>query len=67
MWTLRRLKKHHLKATTLVFDTVYNPENTLLIKEARSQGCTVVTGVEMFVRQAGLQFKLFTGQEAPLN
>jgi 3-dehydroquinate dehydratase/shikimate dehydrogenase len=58
-------EKEHLKATMLVFDTVYNPENTLLIKEARSQGCTVVTGVEMFVRQAALQFKLFTGQEAP--
>ena len=27
----------------------------------------VLTGVEMFVRQAGLQFKLFTGKEAPLD
>ena len=27
--------------------------------------CTVVTGVEMFVRQACLQFKLFTGQDGP--
>ena len=49
----------------VVFDTVYNPENTLLVKEARSQGCTVVTGVEMFVRQASLQFTLFTGKESP--
>lgn len=57
--------KNHLHATMVVFDMVYNPENTLLIKEARSQGCTVVTGVEMFVRQASLQFKLFTGQDAP--
>ena len=58
-------EKHHLRPSMLVFDTVYNPENTLLIKDARSQSCTVVTGVEMFIRQAGLQFKLFTGQEAP--
>ncbi len=57
--------KHHLRPSMVVFDTVYNPENTLLIKDARSQSCTVVTGVEMFVRQACLQFKLFTGQEAP--
>ncbi len=57
--------KHHLRPSMIVFDTVYNPENTLLLKEARSQSCTVVTGVEMFVRQACLQFKLFTGQEAP--
>jgi 3-dehydroquinate dehydratase / shikimate dehydrogenase len=58
-------EKHHLRPSMLVFDTVYNPENTLLIKDARSQSCTVVTGVEMFIRQASLQFKLFTGQEAP--
>ena len=57
--------KHHLRPSMVVFDTVYNPENTLLVKDARSQSCTVVTGVEMFVRQACLQFQLFTGQEAP--
>jgi 3-dehydroquinate dehydratase/shikimate dehydrogenase len=51
----------------LVFDTVYNPESTLLIKEARSHGCTTVTGVEMFVRQASLQYLLFTGKEAPMD
>ena len=56
--------KRHLKPSTLVFDTVYNPESTMLIKDARSQGCHVVTGVEMFVRQAWLQFKLFTDHEA---
>ena len=60
-------EKHHLKPSMVVFDTVYNPENTLLIKDARSQSCTVVTGLEMFIRQAGLQFKLFTGLEAPLE
>jgi 3-dehydroquinate dehydratase/shikimate dehydrogenase len=57
--------KHHLRPSMVVFDTVYNPENTLLLKDARSQSCTVVTGVEMFVRQACLQFKEFTAQEAP--
>jgi 3-dehydroquinate dehydratase/shikimate dehydrogenase len=57
--------KHHLRPSMIVFDTVYNPENTLLIKEAYSQSCTVVSGVDMFVRQACLQFKLFTGQDAP--
>ncbi len=57
--------KHHLKPSMIVFDTVYNPESTLLVKFAREQSCRVVTGIEMFVRQAALQFKLFTGQEAP--
>lgn len=53
-----------LHRSAIVFDTVYNPEQTLLIKQARELNCRVVTGVEMFVRQAALQFKLFTGQEA---
>ena len=58
-------EKHHLRPSMVVFDAVYNPENTLLIKEARSRNCKVVTGVDMFVRQACLQFKLFTGQDGP--
>jgi 3-dehydroquinate dehydratase/shikimate dehydrogenase len=57
--------KHHLRPTTVVFDAVYNPESTLLIKDARSRNCRVVTGVDMFVRQACLQFKHFTGQDGP--
>jgi len=61
------VEKHHLKPSMLVFDTVYNPESTLLVKDARSRSCTVVTGVEMFIRQAALQFKLFTGQEPPTD
>ena len=50
-----------------VFDTVYNPEQTLLIKQAKLRNCRVVTGVEMFVRQAAAQFVKFTGREAPLD
>ncbi|HTN76067.1 MAG TPA: shikimate dehydrogenase [Pirellulaceae bacterium] len=60
-------ERRHLRPSTIVFDTVYNPESTLLIKEARQQGCTVITGVDMFVGQAALQFKLFTGHDAPLE
>jgi 3-dehydroquinate dehydratase/shikimate dehydrogenase len=57
----------YLKPGLVVFDTVYTPETTLLVKEARSRGCHVVTGLDLFVRQAALQFKLFTGQDAPLE
>jgi 3-dehydroquinate dehydratase/shikimate dehydrogenase len=60
-------EKHHLRPAMIVFDAVYNPENTLLIKDARSRNCTVVTGIEMFVRQACLQFKHFTGHEGPAD
>lgn len=51
----------------IVFDTIYNPENTLLLKEAREHRCRTVSGVEMFVRQAAKQFTRFTGQNAPLE
>ena len=58
-------REHWLRESTLVFDTVYNPENTLLLKQARERGCATATGVEMFVRQAARQFEIFTGHEAP--
>jgi 3-dehydroquinate dehydratase/shikimate dehydrogenase len=51
-----------LKPGVIVFDTIYNPETTLLIREARSRGCETITGVDMFVRQAARQFELFVGQ-----
>lgn len=53
-----------LKRAQIVFDTVYNPEQTLLVKQARDKGCKVITGVDMFIRQVTLQFRHFTGQEA---
>ncbi|MEL0096772.1 MAG: shikimate dehydrogenase [Planctomycetaceae bacterium] len=56
-----------LRRGMIVFDTIYNPEQTLLIKQARDHGCRVVTGVEMFVRQAELQFRLFSGEKAPVD
>jgi len=60
-------EKHHLRPSMIVFDAVYNPENTLLVKDARSRNCTVVTGVDMFVRQACRQFELFTGRPGPAD
>jgi len=60
-------EQHWLSDSTLVFDTVYNPEQTLLLKQARDRGCASVSGVEMFIRQAALQFELFTGYEAPVE
>lgn len=56
-----------LKPGLVVFDTIYTPETTLLVKDARSRGCHVITGVELFVRQAAQQFKLFTQRDAPID
>jgi 3-dehydroquinate dehydratase/shikimate dehydrogenase len=59
--------KQYLRPAMIVLDTVYNPEQTLLVKDARDRRCRVVTGVEMFVRQAAVQFRHFTGQAAPMD
>jgi 3-dehydroquinate dehydratase/shikimate dehydrogenase len=57
----------YLRPDMVVFDTVYNPETTMLLREAKTRGCQVITGIDMFIRQAGLQFKHFTGLEPPLE
>ncbi|KAJ6380135.1 hypothetical protein OIU76_016733 [Salix suchowensis] len=49
----------------LVFDAVYTPRKTRLLKDADAAGAITVSGVEMFLRQAIGQFNLFTGREAP--
>jgi len=54
-----------LQPDMIVFDTIYNPEHTLLLRQAAERGCVTITGVDMFVRQAALQVLLFTGQKAP--
>ena len=54
-------------ADTVVFDTVYNPRITKLLKVAQAAGAKIVPGTEMFVRQAAAQFHAWTGQNAPLD
>jgi 3-dehydroquinate dehydratase/shikimate dehydrogenase len=61
------LHSSFFKPGLTVMDTIYTPETTLLVKEARARGCHVLTGVDLFVRQAALQFKLFTGKDPPLE
>ncbi len=51
----------------VVFDAVYNPLETRLLKEAKAKGCTTISGVEMFINQAVLQFEQFTGIDAPVE
>ncbi len=49
----------------VVFDTIYNPVRTRLLREAEAAGCRTISGVEMFVRQGAAQFELWTGRAAP--
>jgi 3-dehydroquinate dehydratase/shikimate dehydrogenase len=55
--------KELLKRGTAVFDTVYNPAETLLLKEAKKKRTKRIDGVSMFVNQAMAQFELFTGSK----
>jgi shikimate 5-dehydrogenase len=56
-----------LTPNTLVFDTVYNPMETKLLKQAKAAGAITVGGVEMFVRQAVRQFEAWTARQAPVD
>ncbi len=49
----------------LVFDMVYNPADTELLRRSRALGKTVIPGLEMFVEQAVRSFELWTGESAP--
>ena len=51
----------------VVFDVVYTPLETKLLADAKSRGIKTISGVEMFVNQAVLQFEHFTGNEAPVE
>ena len=50
---------------SLVFDMVYNPLETPLLKLAKSRGIPVISGMEMFVQQGARQFEIWTGKPAP--
>jgi 3-dehydroquinate dehydratase / shikimate dehydrogenase len=49
-----------------VFDMIYDPVETRLLKLAKAAGAQVIPGMEMFVHQAARQFEIWTGKPAPL-
>ncbi|MDX1978686.1 MAG: shikimate dehydrogenase [Bryobacteraceae bacterium] len=49
----------------IVFDMVYNPMETRLLKLAGDQNKEVITGLQMFLEQAARQFEIWTGESAP--
>ncbi len=61
------LPTHLHRQSAIVFDMVYDPLETRLLREARAAGCTTVSGIEMLLAQAVAQFETWTGMEAPLD
>ncbi len=58
------IKENELNAS-LVFDMVYNPLDTPLLRLAHSRGIPIISGLEMFVQQGARQFEIWTGKPAP--
>ncbi|NNJ24506.1 type I 3-dehydroquinate dehydratase [Alienimonas chondri] len=59
------LPENRFPPNAVVFDTIYNPNRTLFLKEAEARGCRTIGGADMFVRQAEAQYEMFTGAPAP--
>jgi shikimate 5-dehydrogenase len=51
----------------MVYDLVYNPVKTKLLREADAAGCATISGIEMFLHQAAEQFSIWTEMEAPID
>jgi shikimate dehydrogenase len=56
-----------LKGVPLVFDIVYNPVQTKLLKDAAAAGAQTIGGVDMLVWQGALAFEKWTGKKAPVD
>jgi 3-dehydroquinate dehydratase/shikimate dehydrogenase len=57
-----------LRGARAAYDLVYNPRETRFMREARAAGCEIILGgLPMLVAQAAAQFKLWTGEDAPLE
>jgi 3-dehydroquinate dehydratase/shikimate dehydrogenase len=56
-----------LRSGAVVFDMVYEPRETPLLRAARDAGCRTIDGVEMLVAQAVGQFETWTGVPAPVE
>jgi shikimate dehydrogenase len=51
----------------IVFDVVYNPVKTKLLKLAEAQGATIITGLKMFIEQGAKSYELWTGEKMPIE
>jgi len=56
-----------LKKNQIVFDVVYNPKETKLLKEAKKKGAKIIYGLEMLLYQGVAQFEIYTGKKAPIE
>jgi shikimate dehydrogenase len=60
-------KQFSLKQTSAVFDLIYRPAETALLKAARAAGCKTANGLGMLLHQGAKAFEIWTGETAPLD
>ncbi len=61
------LKAEMIPTQALVYDLVYNPPETPLLKEAKNAGARILGGLPMLIYQGAAAFQLWTGREAPVE
>ena len=61
------VKQIYLRGDLVVFDLIYEPLETRLLREAKSIGAKVVDGLSMLVHQGAASFEIWTGVKAPVN
>lgn len=60
-------EKQSLPSSAFIYDLVYNPHETKLVRDARSQGMQATTGLGMLIEQAVIAFEIWTGYSPPRN
>jgi shikimate dehydrogenase len=56
-----------IRKEMVVFDLVYAPLETMLIKEAKRLGAKTISGIDMLVYQGAASFELWLGRKAPVE
>ena len=60
-------KQFSLRQTRAVYDLIYNPAETALLKAAQAAGCQTANGLGMLLHQGAKAFEIWTGKPAPLD
>lgn len=61
------VSEEHLRPDLVVFDLIYNPLETKLLRKAREIGAKTVDGLSMLIHQGAASFEIWTGVKAPIN
>jgi shikimate dehydrogenase len=61
------VNKQFIKSNMIIFDIIYNPLETRLLREAKASGAKVLNGINMLVNQGALSFKLWIGSNPPIE